>query len=158
MRYCLCLLLAAFLATPVLGQQPVPASIAALVGQLEQNADEKLPEAPLKEARRTFAQTRQRYSRGLPPGSQLYLTAQILNEAAVPEPVVVRVASWEAGRVVGHIVRLHSDGTSVAAAPAEFEEAAVLDWALLRPNGSEEGNHLGKFLELEERLAALSDH
>jgi hypothetical protein len=156
MRYCFCLLLTAFLAGPALGQQPVPASIAALVGQLEQTAGGVLPEAPLKEARRTLGQTRQRFLRGLPTDAQLYLTARILNESAVPAPVVVRVNSWEPGRVAGQMVRLDAEGKPVAIAPAEFDEAAILDWAILRANGAEEGNYLGKFLELEERLGALS--
>lgn len=157
MRYCLSLLLAAFLAVPALGQQPVPASIGALVVQLEQRVGEALPEAPLREAQRTLARTRHRFARGLPADTHLYLTARLLNEAAVPEPVVVRVASWEAGRVAGHIVRLDATSKPVATAPAEFEETAALDWSLLRPDGSEEGNYLGKFLDLQDRLTTLSD-
>lgn len=158
MRYCFCLLLSAFLAGPAWGQQPAPASITALVGQLAQSVGAALPEAPLKEARRTLPQARQRFARGLPAGAQLYLTARVLNEAAVPAPVVVRVTSWESGQVAGQVVRPEADGRSAAAAFAEFDEAAILDWAILRANGAEDGNYLGKFLELEERLAALSAH
>lgn len=161
MRQSLTFVFSLLLAGTTLAQQPQPEAteaLPALVQLLAQAADEPLPELPLKEARRTLGQARQRYQRGLPAGS-FYLTARVLNESATPEPVLVRVAAWQGSRISGHIVRATADGGAViATAPIEFEEPDVLDWLVLRPNGAEEGNYLGKFLELQDRLAALPEN
>lgn len=157
MRYVLPLLFpAVFAAFAAAAQEPEAApTLAPLVAQLARA--EALPARPLQEAHRTLPQARQRYQRGLPAGTALYLTARVLNEAATPEPVVVRVDTWTGPRLTGRIVRLTAAGRPQAQAPVEFEEAAVLDWLLLHAGGAEEGNYLGRFLELEERLAALQD-
>ncbi|QJX46495.1 hypothetical protein HMJ29_05910 [Hymenobacter taeanensis] len=155
MRTSFALLLTLLLTGAALGQQPASPTLVSLVTQLQEQ-DGALPELPCKEARRTLPQLRQRYQRGLPAGATCYLTAVVLNEGATPEPVVVLVSSWQAGQVAGRIVRVGPNGQTVANAPTDFAEAAVVDWLLLRPDGSEEGNYLGKFFDLEERLAALS--
>lgn len=156
MRPFLPLLLAVLLIGAARAQQPAAPGIALLVQQLAQ-APDPLPELPLKEARRTLPQARQRYQRGLPIGISFYLTARVLNEAATPEPVVVAVDTWQGSHISGRIMRLGPNGLPTPNAPVHLDEAAVLDWIVLRPNGTEEGNFLGKFLDLEERLAALQD-
>ncbi|WP_139925324.1 hypothetical protein [Hymenobacter sp. DG01] len=156
MRAFVLLFPALLLASPVRAQQPAVASLPLLVQQLA-HTPEPLPTLPLKEARRTLPQARQRYLRGLPAGTGFYLTARVLNEAATPEPVVILVDTWQGTHISGRIVRLAPDGRPTPGATADFEETAVLDWILLRANGAEEGNFLGKYLDLEERLAALQD-
>ncbi|TGE09646.1 hypothetical protein [Hymenobacter fodinae] len=156
MRTVLTFLLAFSLSGPLLAQQPT-STLATLVTQLEQ-LQGPLPEVPRKEAKRTLPQLRQRYQRGLPVGTICYLTVNTLNESATPEPLVVEVATWQAGKLTGRIMRLsHEEGRAMAGAPVSFEETAILDWLLLRPNGAEEGNYVGKYLDLEERLATLSN-
>jgi hypothetical protein len=155
MRTVLTFLLAFTLTGTLLAQQPA-STLATLVTQLEQ-VEGPLPELPRKEAKRTLPQLRQRYQRGLPAGTACYLTAHVLNESATPEPLVVEVVTWQAGQVQGRIVRLSPEGRAIAGAPVTFGEAAILDWLLLRPNGVEEGNYVGKYLDLEERLASLSN-
>jgi hypothetical protein len=155
MRTILSFLLAFSLTSTVLAQQPA-SSLASLVTQLEQ-LNGLLPEMPRKEAKRTLPQLRQRYQRGLPTGTTCYLTATVLNESATPELLVVEVATWQAGQVTGRIMRLSPEGRAIAGTAVNFEEAAILDWLILRPNGMEEGNFIGKYLDLEERLASLSN-
>ncbi|TGD81768.1 hypothetical protein [Hymenobacter wooponensis] len=154
MRTVITFLLAFSLTGTVHAQQP-SSSLASLVTHLEQQ-EGPLPELPRKEAKRTLPQLRQRYQRGLQAGTTCYLTANVLNESATPEPLVVEVAAWQAGQVTGRIVRLSPEGRTIAGALVTFEETVILDWLLLRPNGTEEGNYVGKYLDLEERLAALS--
>ncbi|WP_152981611.1 hypothetical protein [Hymenobacter sp. AT01-02] len=158
MRYSLPLLLAATLSGAALApQSQSSAALSALVLQLAQPR-EALPDLPVKEARRTLSQARQRYQRGLPAGTNLYLTARVLNEVAAPEPVLVAVDTWQGNHISGRIVRTTADGRATTATdPVDFDEPAVLDWLVLRPDGAEEGNYLGKFLELEDRLASLED-
>ncbi|SNR50445.1 hypothetical protein [Hymenobacter mucosus] len=158
MRYSLPLLLAATLSGAALApQSQSSAALSALVLQLAQPR-KALPDLPVKEARRTLSQARQRYQRGLPAGTNLYLTARVLNEVAAPEPVLVAVDTWQGNHISGRIVRTTADGRATTATdPVDFDEPAVLDWLVLRPDGAEEGNYLGKFLELEDRLASLED-
>ena len=133
-------------------QQPMPPLLGWLTERVAQ-ATEPLPPLPLREAQRTLGTARQRFQRGLPPDTHLYLTARILNEAASPELVVVLVESWQGRQLRGRLVRI---GTTQPA-PVEFEETAVCDWLLLHADGREEGNYLGKFWDLEEKLAARPD-
>jgi hypothetical protein len=133
-------------------QQPeIPVAATRLALQLA--AAETLPAAPLKEARRTLAQARQRFNRGLPPGDRLFVTATLFDDAANRVPQLVQVQSWQDGRVSGRLV-----GTNVPEGNnrEEFDEAEVVDWMILHPDDSEEGNHVGKFLDLEDRLGSLS--
>jgi hypothetical protein len=133
-------------------QQPVPPLLGWLTERVAQ-ATEPLPPLPLREAQRTLSTARHRFQRGLPAGTRLYLTARVLNEAATPELVVVLVESWQDRELRGRLVR----AGIAQSAPVEFEEAAVRDWLLLHTDGREEGNFLGKFWDLEEKLAARPD-
>ncbi|UOQ78868.1 hypothetical protein MUN84_10245 [Hymenobacter sp. 5516J-16] len=85
MRPLLPLFLAVLLTGAAQAQHSESAGVALLVEQLAQ-APETLPELPLKEARRTLPQARQHYQRGLPAGTNFYLTARVLNETATPKP------------------------------------------------------------------------
>lgn len=145
-------LLLALLPGQMRAQQPLPASLVWLTERVAQ-APEPLPPLPLREAQRTLSTARQRFRQGLPPDTHLYLTARVLNEAATPELVVVLVESWQGRQLRGRLVR----AGATQPAPVEFEEAAVCDWLLLHADGREEGNYLGKFWDLEEKLAARPD-
>jgi len=133
-----------------IAQQVLPAQLAWLVTQVAQSAAEPLPVLPLREAQRTLGAARQRFQQGLPPTTRLYLTARVLNEAATPELVVVALETWQGGQLRGYILR----AGSAHLVPVEFAEAAVQDWLLLHADGREEGNYLGKYWDLEEKLAA----
>jgi hypothetical protein len=120
-----------------------------LVRQVAQ-APATLPLLPLQEAHRTLNTARQHFRQGLPLGAQLYVVVRGLNEAATPELLVVRVLSWQGQQLTGTIVRV---ATGTSPAPIGFAESAIQDWLLLYATGREEGNHLGKYWDLEERLA-----
>lgn len=152
MRYWFLLLMLLATRPAAQAQQPaIPAAATRLALQL--STAEALPAAPLKEARRTLAQARQRFSRGLPAGDQLFVTATLLDDAANRVPQLVQVQSWQNGRVSGRVV-----GTNLPEGNhhEEFDEAEVVDWLILHPDESEEGNYVGKFLDLEDRLGSLS--
>ncbi|GAB3302717.1 hypothetical protein GCM10027348_29800 [Hymenobacter tenuis] len=158
MRFLFCFLVAWLPVSTAWAQPTDNAGILQLVRQLAR-LGEPVPALPLKEARRTLPQVRQRFQQGLPAGTRLYVTAKVLNEVATPEPVLILVDTWQQGLISGRIVRLaaaNSRSTS-AVAPVELDETVVLDWTVIRPQGAEEGNYLGKFLDLEERLATLED-
>ncbi|MBC6697402.1 hypothetical protein [Hymenobacter sp. BT190] len=152
MRYWILLLTLLIGGPTAQAQQPaIPVAATRLALQLA--TAETLPPAPLKEARRTLAQARQRFNRGLPAGDQLFVTATLLDDAANRMPQLVQVLTWQDGRVSGRVV-----GTDLPEGNnhEEFDEAEVVDWLILHPNEAEEGNYVGKFLDLEDRLGSLS--
>lgn len=139
---------------PVWGAaQPGPGGPQQLVQQVAR-APATLPPLPLKEARRTLGTARRQFQQGLPAGTRLYVVARALNEAATPELLVLRVLSWQGPLVTGHIVRAEPGGPLT---PVEVAESEVQDWLLLHATGREEGNYLGKFWDLEERLTEQDD-
>ncbi|WP_073285839.1 hypothetical protein [Hymenobacter psychrotolerans] len=142
------------LAWPLAAQAQQPETAAPAVRLAVQLAGvDTLPPAPVKEARRTLSQARQRFTRGLASGQLLYVTATLLNDAASRVPQLVQVQSWQDGRVMGRLVGSNlPDGNN----KEEFDEAEIVDWMILHPNGTEEGNHVGKFLDLEDRLGSLT--
>ncbi|RSK46448.1 hypothetical protein [Hymenobacter perfusus] len=133
-----------------IAQQALPAQLVWLVTQVAQSSAGPLPVLPLREAQRTLGTARQRFQQGLPPDTRLYLTARVLNEAATPELVIVALETWQGRQLRGHILR----AGAAQLVPVEFSEAAVQDWLLLHADGREEGNYLGKYWDLEEKLAA----
>ncbi|WP_044003638.1 hypothetical protein [Hymenobacter swuensis] len=136
-----------------IAQQTLPATLTWLVTRVAQSSAEPLPTLPLREAQRTLGTARQRFQQGLPPTARLYLTARVLNEAATPELVVIAVETWQGRQLRGWILRAGSSQQNTQL-PVEFVEAAVHDWLLLHTDGREEGNYLGKYWNLEEKLAA----
>ncbi|OWP65116.1 hypothetical protein CDA63_01815 [Hymenobacter amundsenii] len=123
--------------------------LARLVRQVHLAAGQELPAPLLREAHRSLGTARRAFNQA--PGS-VYLLARVLNDSATPELVVVAVEAWQGPTLRGRIVRTEA-GRTAATAPVEFAEAAVQDWLLLYPDGREEGNRLGRFWDLEERLA-----
>ena len=103
--------------------------------------------APISKARRSLHQTKQRYQAGLDAGAKLLLTARIFDTSGVFEQVFVEVLEWSGSDVTAKIV---SDLDAVREYRKEqtitFSEKNVLDWIIIRPDGSEEGNFVGKYL------------
>ena len=63
------------------------------------------------------------------------------------DDVFVAVDSIKNGKVYGHInspvfIRGYKQGHLLS-----FAESEIINWVILRPDGSEEGNYVGKFLE-----------
>ncbi len=155
---------------PVLGQQkPVPANDAALapnapsdrpvhVAAKESEAAEALAAferliAPaVKQARSTLPQAKRRYLKGLPSGQAFFVTTRITDPDGQFEQVFVRVRHWQGAQVSGEIanaldnVKTYRQGQSIS-----FPESAVLDWTISRPDGTEEGNYVGKLIEANNR-------
>ena len=71
------------------------------------------------------------------------------------EQVFVAVDHIHDGRVEG---RLWSEVTTVAGyrhgQPLALAEADVVDWMISRPDGSEEGNWMGKFIDVYQATGA----
>jgi len=111
---------------------------------------EKALASHIEEAQRTYPEARRRFLGGLPEKHHFFVTTKIKDPDGKFEQVFVYVAQIDPKRkvVTGRIsnslevVRTFRRGQTIS-----FPEAEVLDWTISRPDGTEEGNYVGKFLD-----------
>lgn len=95
----------------------------------------------------TYPEAKRRYLAGLPPGHTFFVTTLILDRQNHFENTFVVVDHIKGQTVVGRIatelalVQDHKKGDLLT-----FPESDVIDWTISRPDGSEDGNFVGKFL------------
>jgi hypothetical protein len=99
-------------------------------------------------ARASYPQARKRYLAGLPAGQSFFVTTRLHDQSGGMEQVFIAVKSIKGDTISGKIwndvrsVRGFRNGDMYT-----FGEAQVLDWLITKPDGSEEGNFVGKFLD-----------
>lgn len=138
---------------------PVTATRACQVAALEQAL------APLiAEARATFPEARRRWvadrttasaatTTATTPASArairpMYVTTRLRDAGGRTEQIFVKVDSLVGDRIVGRIASQIQLVTGYAyRQPHAFPEAQLLDWMFPNPDGTEEGNVLGKFID-----------
>jgi hypothetical protein len=98
-----------------------------------------------------------RFAAGLAPNHYFSVTIRLYDRTGREENVFVGVQGLRGDTLVGHlnseirVVTGFQRGMRVLVLPD-----AVLDWTILRPDGSEEGNLIGKWIDsLQDRLAQL---
>jgi hypothetical protein len=102
----------------------------------------------IAEARATFPQAKARYLRGLPPGQSFFITFRLRDQSGRSEVVFLAVDSLARDSIFGRIWnQIHVvQGYRLRDRYAVIERD-LLDWLITRPDGSEEGNVVGKFLD-----------
>lgn len=96
----------------------------------------------------TYPVAKKRYLDGLPVGHTFYVVTNLDDGSGTKEQVFVVVSKITGGRVSGRIasdilwVKGFKNGDAYACS-----ESAVIDWLISRPDGTEEGNIVGKFLD-----------
>lgn len=164
MKYILLLATLLPLARPALAQQPASATSAApadqsvLVASSPAEASAALRAfdkhiAPaVKQGRATLPQAKHRFLQGLPAGQTFFVTTRLTDPDGTYEQVFVRVQRWQEKQVTGLIanevgtVKNFQQNQQIT-----FPESAVLDWTISHPDGTEEGNYIGKLLDAEGR-------
>ncbi len=102
----------------------------------------------VEEAKTTLKEVHKRWNKGLPKGSQLFVTVRIYREDGQFEHVLGRVDKWVPNRLFTTVASVMTNndrfkpGQSMAT-----EQANVVDWKIVNADGSEEGNYVKKFLE-----------
>lgn len=116
--------------------------------QEEMAALEKAIQPFIRQARATYPAARKRFQAGLPPGESFFVTTRLHDTSGAFEQVFVAVQRIESGVVTG---RIWSNVQSVRGFKYgdvyRFSEEEILDWLISKPDGSEEGNYVGKFLD-----------
>lgn len=104
----------------------------------------------VKKARATLPQAKKRYLKGLNPGEIFYVTTKI-SEGGVEntrvEQIFVRVKSWNGTKISGTIESHLKMKSRKFGDKIWVDEKDVYDWLIAKPDGTEEGNVVGKFLD-----------
>jgi hypothetical protein len=109
--------------------------------------------APLvQKARETYPSAKRRFLAGLPSGEVFFVTARLQDDAGHFEQAFIHVEGITGDVISGtiasdiNLVRGFRHGDHF-----ELKEAALVDWLISKPDGSEEGNLVGKFLDTLQR-------
>lgn len=102
----------------------------------------------IEKGRKTYPDAKKRYVAGLPAGQNFFAVTNLRDGSDTSEQVFVAVASIKDDRISG---RIASDIIAVKGFnygdPYTFPESELVDWLITHPDGSEEGNVVGKFLD-----------
>lgn len=113
----------------------------------------------VEQARRTYPEAKQRYLAGLPRGHTFFVTTRLYDAAHRFEQVFVAVREIKGGKIRGVLaseiqtVEGYRQGDSYT-----FPEGELYDWLISRPDGTEEGNFVGKFLDTYQPQAVGEEH
>jgi len=101
----------------------------------------------VRKAQASLPRIKQGYQRGLAEGETLYVVVR-LPEPGGFEQAYVEVQDWQGAELLGVIAsRLRPGSPYRIGDLISFKESAVLDWVITKPDGYEEGNFVGRFLE-----------
>jgi uncharacterized protein YegJ (DUF2314 family) len=99
-------------------------------------------------ARATLPNTKTRFKKGLGKGEVLFVTVRIYDSSRRFEQVFVEVKSWNDTSMSGllasspRLVKGHKEGEKMT-----VNEKDVYDWTISKPDGTEDGNFVGNFLD-----------
>ena len=102
----------------------------------------------IEKAKETWPQARARFLSGLPPRNTFFVTARIYDSSKRVEQVFIAVKEIKDGRIRGviaseiHLVSGYREGDAYS-----LPESDLIDWTISKPDGTEEGNFVGKFLD-----------
>jgi uncharacterized protein YegJ (DUF2314 family) len=106
-------------------------------------------------ARAAYPEARARFLAGLPAGQSFFAVTRLRDAEGRLEQVFIAVDGIREGKITGRIwnqirlVRGFRAGQSHT-----FPEAELVDWMITRPDGTEEGNFVGKFLDEMRRTGS----
>jgi len=104
------------------------------------------------QARKTYPQAKRRFLRGLPRGYVFFVTTRLRDPKEHWEQAFIRVRRIQGDLITGVISTQLSvvDGYRMGQVYS-FREAELLDWTIANPDGTEEGNVVGKFMDTQVR-------
>lgn len=102
----------------------------------------------VEQARKTFPDAKARFLKGLPPKHTFFITTRLYDSARRFEQVFIAVKEIKDGKIKGliwsdlQLVPGYRAGDSYT-----LPENELIDWTISKPDGTEEGNFVGKFLD-----------
>lgn len=118
----------------------------------------KAMQPSVDQARATWPNARRRFQEGLPAKHTMFVTTRLRDAGDREEQVFVVVDSVAGDHVIGRIwSQIHVVAGFRLGQSYSLKDAAILDWMIARPDGSEEGNVVGKFIETYTPPASCRD-
>jgi uncharacterized protein YegJ (DUF2314 family) len=115
------------------------------------NAMDRAMQPYIAQARASWPRVRQRFLGGLPPRQSFFVTALLVDDADRREQVFIAVDTIRDGRISGKIWnRVDVVHGFHLGDRYSLPESDLRDWLITKPDGSEEGNFVGKFLDKYE--------
>jgi hypothetical protein len=113
----------------------------------ERNAYDQAIAPYIAKARATYPEAKRRFLAGLPPGYRFSVRTRLTDPNGVIEDSFVRVEQIQNGKITGilgavDIVHSFKEGQLIT-----IPESKIDNWVIVRPDGTEEGNYVGKFLD-----------
>ena len=102
----------------------------------------------IEKARSTYPEAKARFLKGLPPKHTFFITTRLTDSSKRIEQVFIAVNEIKEGKVSGviaseiHLVSGYKFGDTYS-----FLESELIDWTISKPDGTEEGNFVGNFLD-----------
>jgi hypothetical protein len=99
-------------------------------------------------ARRTYPEARERFLRGLPPRHSFFVVTRLSGPRDDVDQVFVAVDRIDGDRIIGRIwsdivhAKDYKRGDRYS-----MSESQIVDWLITRPDGTEEGNYVGKAID-----------
>ena len=109
---------------------------------------DQLLEPCRRRAMESYGGARARFLSGLPPRQSMFIVTRLHDPAGRREQVFVAVDAIDGDRVTGriwndlHVVQGYRRGEVVT-----VPQGDIVDWMISRPDGTEEGNLMGKFID-----------
>ena len=142
-----------FLAAPLVGQDPYVApnaphdQVAAFTREGLSRLDSLL-QPLIREARASYPEAKRRFEAGLPPKHGFFVTVSLADARGMREVVFIGVDSIVGDSIYGRVWnQIHQVQGYRLYQPYAMDEADILDWLISKPDGTEEGNLLGKFMD-----------
>ena len=99
-------------------------------------------------ARSTYPEAKRRFLSKLPRGYEFFVTTRLHDKRGKWEQSFVSVLTIKDGKINGVITTQPKLVVGFKSGDRyTFSESQVLDWTIMRPDGVEEGNFVGKFLD-----------
>jgi hypothetical protein len=99
-------------------------------------------------AKKSYPEAKERFRKGLPPKHTFFITTRLHDAQGRLEQVFIAVREISDAKITGliwsdiNLVAGYRKGDSYT-----FPETELIDWTISKPDGTEEGNFVGKFLD-----------
>jgi len=113
----------------------------------QRNAYDKAIAPYIAKARATYPEAKKRFLAGLPAGYRFSVRTRLTDPDGAIEDSFLRVEKIENGKITGLLgavdfVHSYKQGQRIS-----IPESKIDNWVIVRPDGTEEGNYVGKFLD-----------
>ena len=101
----------------------------------------------IAKARATYPQAKAHFLAGLPAGYRFSVWLYLHDPDGTREGSFIDVKKIAGGKITGTLAQADMLKTYKAGQTLTIKESDIQNWVILRPDGTEEGNYVGKFLD-----------